>query len=92
MAKRMLPLIGLGLALFAGCKTMSGETAGQNLDDSAITPSRFFSSQLQASRLRAGLIQQPKCQSPSQTSSCWTTPFGSPLSRRNPGSHSTSQS
>jgi len=39
MAKHWLPLIAAALALTAGCKTMTGETAGQNLDDSAITAS-----------------------------------------------------
>ncbi len=38
---RLLKGLGVGLVLFmlAGCQTMTGETAGQNLDDSSVTAS-----------------------------------------------------
>ena len=39
MTKGLLPLVAILLAVTAGCKTMTGETAGQNLDDSSITAS-----------------------------------------------------
>ncbi len=39
--ERLLKGLGIGLMLFmlAGCQTMTGETAGQNLDDASVTAS-----------------------------------------------------
>lgn len=39
MARHWLPIVAIAMALTAGCKTMTGQTAGQNVDDASITAS-----------------------------------------------------